>query len=234
MARNQPQKPAKAAFSYGEVETALARVFGYDTADQHGWLRGRLQHMRRLGLVADSPGRGRTIEYTREDAVRWLVAIELAHAGADPVLIVDLIKRAWEAPRKRPASDAFARGEASLGELVEEARKSRVAGSDVIVTVYFGPLGPESKKPIVGCTTVKGMASLGHWLNANSPPRRAIVFSLSSRLRALDAALAEAVKPKTEPPISDASERIADMGRVRRGEMPLEAYRRKHRGKRSK
>jgi hypothetical protein len=190
--------------------------------------------MRRLGLVADSPGRGRTIEYTREDAVRWLVAIELAHAGADPVLIVDLIKRAWEAPRKRPASDAFARGEASLGELVEEARKSRVAGSDVIVTVYFGPLGPESKKPIVGCTTVKGMASLGHWLNANSPPRRAIVFSMSSRLRALDQALAEEAKPKAEKPISEAAQRILDASEVRRGEMTLKEFRAKHQGKRSK
>jgi hypothetical protein len=43
-------KSALAGLSYGEVETAIARVLKVDTKAQEGWMRGRIQHLRRLGL----------------------------------------------------------------------------------------------------------------------------------------------------------------------------------------
>ncbi len=235
MDRNRAQNPANAHYSYGQVESALAAVFGIDAAGQRGWLRGRLQHVRRLGLVAASPGRGRSIEYTRDDADKWLVAIELEHfnLGVDPTKVVELIKRRWAAPaRKRSGTEAFQRGEASLSDLVAQARASRDSENDVIVTVRFGPM---SAVPVVGYTTVKGIAGFGHWLGGDPldpAPRRANVFNLSARLRALDFALADATKPQTtEPVISETAQSILDMGEVRRGAMTLKQYRAKHDGK---
>lgn len=219
MVRDTPQTPAKAAFTYGQLEAALAAVFGIDEAGQKGWLRGRLQHVRRLGLVADSPGRGRTIDYTRDDADKWLVAIELEHFGIDPTKVVELVKRQWNPPpsRKRTASGAFARGEASLADLVAEARASQKPGTDVVVTVQFAAM---SALPIVGYTTEAGMASFGQWLagdRVDPTPRRASVFALSARLRALDAALAEAAKPQPPQPTGLAKEILA-AGKRRRGQ----------------
>lgn len=213
------RKSANARYSYGEVETALAAVFGIDRAGQVGWLRGRLQHVRRLGLVADSPGRGRTIEYTREDAEKWLVAIELEYFNADPAKVVELIKTAWRPPaRSRSASDAFARNEASLADLVTEARASRRPGDDVIVTVQFGPM---SRLPVIGYTTVKGMHSFGYWLAADRTwpvRRRASVFNLTDRLRALDKALADATAPPKPQPTGLAA-KILRAGKKVRGEL---------------
>ena len=74
------------SYSYAEVESALARINGID-ADRLGVLRGRLQHYRRIGLVAGSPGRGQRVDYRITDARIWAFAIELAGLGVDPVSI---------------------------------------------------------------------------------------------------------------------------------------------------
>jgi hypothetical protein len=201
MPRKAAQKPVNARYTYGVVETALAAVFGIDRAGQVGWLRGRLQHLRRLGLVAQSPGRGRTIDYTREDAEKWLVAIELEYLHADPVTAVELIRTAWRpAPRMRSAREAFTRGEAFLADLVAEARDSRGPEGDVIVTVQFGPM---SRLPVIGYTTVRGMHSFGRWLATDRVERvrrRASVFNLTDRLRALDEALAATTETEAPQP----------------------------------
>jgi hypothetical protein len=219
MERNAMTKPANAHYTYGQVETALAAVFGIDAPGQRGWLRGRLQHMRRLGLVAASPGRGRTIDYAQEDLDRWLVAVELEHFGIDPAKVVQLIKQSWNPPpRKRSTSEAFDSGEAWLRDLVAVARESRSAGSDVIVSVQFGPM---SASPVVGYTTVNGMNSLGQWLNGDRldrAPRRTSVFNLSSRLRALDQALTTASAPKPPRPTGLAA-KILRAAKKARGEL---------------
>jgi hypothetical protein len=239
MGRNQPQASADAPYSYGQIEHALAQVFGIDAAGQKGWLRGRLQHVRRLGLVADSPGRGRTIDYALDDADKWLVAIELEHfgqLGADPTKVVELIKRVWNPPaRKRSASEAVARGEASLRDLVAVARASRRRDTDLILTVRFEAMATPAK--VFGYVTASGMPSLIGWLagdRVDPTPRRASIFNLSERLRQFDKALAEAVKLQAEAPISDTAQQILDMGAVARGQMSLKEFRTKHRGKRSK
>jgi hypothetical protein len=216
MVRNQPQTPASPAYSYGQVETALATVFDIDATGQKGAFRGRVQHLRRLGLVADSPGRGRVIDYTQGDADKWLVALELEHFGLDPVRVVDLVKRNWNPPpeRKRSASEAFARGEACLADLVFEARGSRRPESDVILTIRFETI---SALPDVGYTMAGGMRSFAGWLADDHAARRASVFNLSARLRALDAALVEAAKPQPPTP-SGMAKRILGAGKRRRGQ----------------
>src|SRR5262249_61889689 len=82
--RANPAAPG--TYSYSQVESALARVFGADAAGQAGWLRGRIQHLRRLRLTPPA-GRG-SVDYDFEWAARWLLALRLERVGADPAGIV--------------------------------------------------------------------------------------------------------------------------------------------------
>jgi hypothetical protein len=84
------------SYSYAKVEAALARVFGANAAYQKGALRGRIIHLRRLGLPASGPGRGKTIAYTDAQVYAWLIALELEEFGINPVLAVRMIKDAWK------------------------------------------------------------------------------------------------------------------------------------------
>jgi len=237
MARNQPQTPANAAYSYGRIEHALAAVFGIDAAGQKGWLRGRLQHVRRLGLVADSPGRGRTIDYTPDDAAKWLFVLTLERMRFDPTLAVKLVEAQWGRPgrKERDPVEAAHRGEATLCELVAAARQASRPAEHVIITVDFSSI---SGVPVIGHTWAsEGMKSLGSWLAFGDPQKPAArlvtIFDLSDLLHRLDAALTEGPKPQP-PQQTGPAAMIIDAGKVRRGEMTLKEFRAKHRGKRSK
>jgi hypothetical protein len=212
--------PANTGFTYAIVETALAEVFAIDEAGRRAWLRARVQHLRRLGLVPESPGKGRTITYAQSDADRWLIALELAHQGADPNRIVDLIKRTWDPPsRKHSAAEAVTRGEAFIADLVEEARASRRIEDDVFLTVRF--VGGMSAEPHIGYTMFKGVRSFLFWLAADLN-RRAQIFDLSKRLREFDAALAKAQQPPApQPKLTGLAKKIVNAGRRARGEPEL-------------
>jgi hypothetical protein len=206
--------------TYTVIERALGEIFAADALGQPAWLRARIQYLRRLGLIPESPGKGRVIHYAQQDADKWLIALELAHMGADPKRIVDLIKRTWDPPRrKRSAAGAAARGEAFIRDLVERARASCRAEDDVIMTVRF--VGGMSEEPHVGYTTLKEIQSFGHWLagDRNDPtPRRASAFDLSERLRRFDAALkAKELAPQSK--LAGLAKEI--VGRRRRGEPEL-------------
>jgi hypothetical protein len=198
MTRKSPETPAK-SYTYGQIEKALATALGVDAAGQVGWLRGRIQHLRRLGLTPEGPGRGRTINYTREDADQWLIALALAHGNADPTRLVQLIKKNWDPPRrKRTPEDAMMEGEATFSDLVESARASRKPETDVIVTIHYQHMSDE---PWVGYTTVRGIGSFAHWLRGDHDdpsPRLATSFCLTTRLRALDKVLDAAPEPDSE------------------------------------
>jgi hypothetical protein len=84
------------AFTYAEVETALAAALGVGLVHQRGALRGRLKHFQRLGLVDIQIGKGRRAAYSRAQAAQWLIALILAETGLDPVLIVATIKKTWK------------------------------------------------------------------------------------------------------------------------------------------
>lgn len=171
-------------YGYAAVESALAQVFGVDQNGQHGWLRGRIKHLQKLGLQPKGPGKGRTISYRLEDIEKWLIAIEMEHFGIDPTRVVDFIQESWKRPRQRRPlglGNAIQSGKASLAELAAEARVR-----DIILAIKFR--GMSEMPEVAGYDQ---MISLRHWLSQDdSTPRRTSVFNLSIRMRSLDRALA--------------------------------------------
>jgi hypothetical protein len=85
------------AYAYRQVETALAHVFRVDVEFQTRAFRGRINHLQRLGLpMGVNPGRGRKIDYSREQICQWLLALEFSEFGMDPKIIVAMIQREWK------------------------------------------------------------------------------------------------------------------------------------------
>jgi len=161
-------KEQDATFGYQAVEKALARVFGVDEAARQGAFRARLQNLKRLGLSAATPGRGKQIAYTREDADLWLWALELSHFRFDPSLVASLVMQ----------------DRALLRRLAADARTS-----DVFIAIDLEGL---SETPVIGHGSRRGLLALGNWLaDTHEGPRRRSIFSLSARVQALDDALAE-------------------------------------------
>jgi hypothetical protein len=78
-------------FSYAVVETALAKIFGADATVQKRAFRGRLQHLRRLGLPS-GPGRGKAIAYTKTNIYELGFCLECEELGIIPTLAVNLLK----------------------------------------------------------------------------------------------------------------------------------------------
>jgi len=136
-------KPVSAGHTYGEVESAIGRVFGVDAEAQAGWLRGRIQHLRRLGLTP--PADRGPVVYTFEWAARWLLALRLERVGLSPVAIVNFFSDNWERKpgHKFPVT--------SLREVIEHARgpieKARRANKpyhedDVWLSIRFDDFMP--------------------------------------------------------------------------------------------
>jgi hypothetical protein len=205
MSAKTPQTSTKAAeYSYAHVEAALAATFGVDVTGKVGWLRGRIQHLRRLGLTPPGPGKGATIRYRLDDVDRWLLALELEHFRIDPTGAVAAVKNNWSGP-------------GMLRDLVAKARASKDDKSDVLITVDFGPL---SRAPVIGHTTLKAIGAFGAYLAGPRPPTfgvvcRASIFNLSARVRALDLALAA---PPPPPLPGGVAGFILKSGRRARGE----------------
>ena len=153
MGAKKTQTQPKAEYSYAHVETALAATFGVDVTGKVGWLRGRIQHLRRLGLQPKGPGKGATIRYSLDDVDRWLAALELEHFRIHPTAAVAAVKNNWNGP-------------GMLRDLVAEARASREPKNDVLITVDFGPL---STAPIISHTTLKAIGAFGAWLAGPGP-----------------------------------------------------------------
>ena len=125
-------------YSYSQVESALACVFGADAAGQAGWLRGRIQHLRRLRLTP--PAEGGPVIYNFEWAARWLLALRLERVGLNPADIVAFFEQNWE---RKPGSKFPMK---SLREVIEQARtpiakarkaKTRHHSDDVWLIVTF-------------------------------------------------------------------------------------------------
>jgi len=83
------------AFDYAEVETVLARLYHAD-AVQRGAFRGRIAHLRRLGIpIGQAPGKGRKIVYEKEHVYQLALCLELEEFGIDPLLIASFVKQFW-------------------------------------------------------------------------------------------------------------------------------------------
>jgi hypothetical protein len=205
MPATKPQesaKPVLGGFAYAQVETALGRVFGADAAGQTGWLRGRIQHLRRLGLTP--PAEGGPIVYTFEWAARWLLALRLERVGLNPADIVAFFEANWD---RKPGSKFPIR---SLSEVVAKARapveKARKAkadydSDDVWLTVKFdfhtefpkiGIIQPYRKPPS------NPNLDNARWFFDVSREDVAdiVVIPLTEALRSLEAALKEAAESK--------------------------------------
>jgi hypothetical protein len=129
----EPAKPVSAGYTYGKVETAIARVLKANEEAQVGWLRGRIQHLRRLGLTPPAD-RGPVI-YTFEWAARWLVALRLERIGLNPVAVVKFVEDNWE--RKRGHEFPVT----SLWEVIKDAHAPK-RNDDVFLTVRFDEFIP--------------------------------------------------------------------------------------------
>lgn len=128
-------KSVSAGYSYGEVEAAIARVLKADAEAQAGWLRGRIQHLRRLGLTP--PAEGSPVAYTFEWAARWLLALRLERLGLNPVAVVKFVEDNWERKpgHKFPVT--------SLREVIEDAHAPK-RNDDVFLTVRLDEFIPDA------------------------------------------------------------------------------------------
>jgi hypothetical protein len=95
MDRNQKENFATPRFTYGAVESALAAAFDAN-ATQAGALRGRIGHLRRLGLPGiKPPGKGARVRYSLAQGSQWLLAMLMNEIGIDPVIAVSAIEKVW-------------------------------------------------------------------------------------------------------------------------------------------
>jgi hypothetical protein len=102
--------------SYAEAETVLAGIYGATGKAQAGAFRGRLKHLKRLGIpLGVSPGRGKKIAYGRNELYQWCFCLELSEFGIDPSIIAKLVRTLWKRyifpgfnkMRERPASEVY-------------------------------------------------------------------------------------------------------------------------------
>ena len=84
------------AYSYAEVETALARTLVVPAGHQRGALRARLKHLQRLGLVDLKAGKGKRVKYNHAQVAQWLLALIMAEMGLDPTIVVTSLKGSWK------------------------------------------------------------------------------------------------------------------------------------------
>jgi hypothetical protein len=96
MDRTQSYKFDTPAYSYAEVELALAKALDAGIVHQRGALRGRVKHLQRLGLVDLKVGRKKRVNYSREQVAQWLLALLLAETGMDPTVVVASLKNSWK------------------------------------------------------------------------------------------------------------------------------------------
>lgn len=86
-------------FRYHQVETILAK-YRVVRPGALGSLKGRLIHLRRVGLGAASPGTGKRIDYSYEDVARWAFCLELADFGIAPIEIAQIVPEVWREVRR--------------------------------------------------------------------------------------------------------------------------------------
>jgi hypothetical protein len=186
------RRPSPTVLSYARVEAALAKVFDVEDA-QHGAFRGRLKHFRKLGIPAETPGKGSRLQYTPSDLFQLLVALELSEFDIDPTLIVQIVQRHWklregffetirlaqQLPSEGPSGDWLVVMRpwfmsASLGQ-------RRIMQSATGISVRSAP------NPVEIQFVLARNASN---ILIPKPGERLCVFNLSARIRAVEQALA--------------------------------------------
>jgi hypothetical protein len=94
--------PATTVYGYGQVEEALARVHRIATPVR-GAFKARIKHFQRLGMVPQSPGKGKKIAYGVADVYRWELGLQFVEFGIDPTAIKSFLETTWD--KLRPHLD---------------------------------------------------------------------------------------------------------------------------------
>jgi hypothetical protein len=92
--RNPRERIVIPTFAYAEVETALAKIFDAEDV-QREVFRACLKNFRRLGIPAETPGKGSRLRYSVSDLCQLLIALELTAFGLPPDLVVKTLRRDW-------------------------------------------------------------------------------------------------------------------------------------------
>jgi hypothetical protein len=186
-------------YSYAIVETALARVFRIKPADQKAFFRGRLQHLRRLGLPSKGAGRGGGLPrvYSDKETCELLIALELEEFGIDPVLAVRMVTG-----RVGPGLESKAHKQ-HLHRAIRDARNRSGEDNDVILMIepYFMSAASGRGDPKFDPATFRYVRADGDGIKefldllrgwGVGTPNRVCAFNLSERLRELNEALRSA------------------------------------------
>jgi hypothetical protein len=175
-------------YSYAQAEAALARVFGVEPVAMPR-LRGRIDHLRKLGLRDERPGKGQTVAYGETMILKWLTALILETAGQDPKKVVQFVSATWERRRGHDLPNP------SLAELWAHAR---ISDTDVLAVIRIDHFGSEMATSVPFLLSWQPLAStkLDEGLQYEFETRLGweeavtLVFNLSAWQRRLDGALA--------------------------------------------
>jgi len=179
-------------FGYARVEAALARIYRAEDVQQTTF-RARLKHFRKLGVPSDNPGKGAHLAYTMRDVFQLMVCLELTEFGIAPGLIVKIVKRHWAGKGYFPQAIQNAQlfpGVDLLAVIQADFmswpwNREIFKQDDTGIFIRGGPLDP------VWFTFRKESDAEVMFKELREAGRRACVFNLSARIRAVEKALKE-------------------------------------------
>jgi hypothetical protein len=187
-------RPEAPPLGYARVEAALARIYRAEDVQQTTF-RARLKHLRKLGVPSQNPGKGAPLAYSMQDVFRLMVCLELAEFGIAPALVVKIVKRHWAGKGYFPQAIQNAQlfpGNDFLAVIQTDFmswpwNRKKFKQDDTGIFFSSGMLDPVQiafPKESDAAVIFKDLREAG---------RRACVFNLSARIRALKKALKESV-----------------------------------------
>ncbi|KAF0134884.1 MAG: hypothetical protein FD148_784 [Methylocystaceae bacterium] len=190
--------------SYAEVMKALAAIYRASDETVRGALRGRVQNLQKFGVPIDvgaQTGRGRKIDYGREEIYQMMFCLELYEIGLPPVHAVQIVRECWRSVladefkkewQQPSGNDRIAIVETNLlsGSWRQEYQNALKNNPQVVVGTA------------ITLTSLKGIGSLfekrkiGHWRHCALVNISALVLAVESEMAgALPAATTKPKKP---------------------------------------
>jgi len=161
-------------YTYAQVEATLAAAHRVHPSSL-GAFRGRIKHFQRLGLVPESPGKGRKISYKMEHIYSWAICLELAEFGLDPSLIKTLMQ--------------------TVGYIIPNVLMKQEEGRDKLFVFYpnFASRWFEKEGHNIGSLTSGVVEDLSEFKPRESadPTARLGMINLSHMKRAVESALSQ-------------------------------------------
>lgn len=181
------------ALGYARVEAVLARVYRAEDVQKTAF-RGRLKHFRKLGIPSQNPGKGGRIMYSLGDIFQLMVCLELSEFGIDPNLIVKFVKRHWAGKGYFPQAIQLAKldPKANLLAVIQTDFMSWTWNREKFKQNDAGIFLSETADPI-WVAFLKESDAAAIFQELREEGRRACVFNLSARIRAVEKALKEIV-----------------------------------------